>query len=138
MAASTRRAALGAILAAPITGGVVMALPSGSAAVTVPTDLARACEWATAHWAGISPRCRAEDWDDDKLDAEMDLYDAVWDRALAEPSFNPADLKAKARLCLQDYLAHTFPFTDPAMNKAPDDLERMVITVLQEVIELCT
>jgi len=138
MAASTRRAALGAILSAPITGGAVMALPSGSAAVTVPTDLARACEWATAHWAGISPRCRAEDWDDDKLDAEMDLYDAVWDRALAEPSLNPADLKAKARLCLQDYLAHTFPFTDPAMNKAPDDLERMVITVLQEVIELCT
>lgn len=31
MSASTRRAALGAILAAPLTGGAVMALPSGSA-----------------------------------------------------------------------------------------------------------
>ena len=30
MTASTRRAALGAILAAPLTGGAVMALPSGS------------------------------------------------------------------------------------------------------------
>ena len=39
MTASTRRAALGAILAAPLTGGAVMALPSGSA--SLPDDEAR-------------------------------------------------------------------------------------------------
>jgi hypothetical protein len=37
MTASTRRAALGAILAAPLTGGTVMALPSGSPLPVKPT-----------------------------------------------------------------------------------------------------
>lgn len=61
MSASTRRAALGAILAAPLTGGAVMVLPSVSPPNLRPSDLARACDWATAHWAGILPRCEAED-----------------------------------------------------------------------------
>jgi hypothetical protein len=67
----------------------------------------------------------------------MELKGEVWDRALAEPSVTHADLNAKARLCLQDYLSHTFPFKDPAQNRAPDGLESMVITVLREVIKLC-
>ncbi|GJE52532.1 hypothetical protein GOFOIKOB_5605 [Methylobacterium tardum] len=133
MSAATRRAALGAILAAPLAS-----VPA-EAIVPAPgqSDLAHACEWASDHWHSISPRCRAENWDDDKLDAEMDLYDEVFERALAEPSATLADLKAKARLCLTDFEAHAFPFRNPEDNSEPDDGTKMVLMVLREVIKLC-
>ncbi|WP_267422815.1 hypothetical protein [Methylobacterium sp. GC_Met_2] len=129
MNASTRRAALGAILAAP--------LASVPACAARTSDLARSCEWAADHWLGLDARCHAEKWDDDKLDAEADLYNAVFRRALAEPSGSLADLKAKARLCLVDVEAQLFPMRNMAENDEPDEGERMVLTVLQEVIALC-
>lgn len=125
---TSRRAALGAILAAPLT--------SAPAVAARPSDLARACEWASDHWLGMQARSQAENWDDDRLDVETDRYYAVFDRALAEPSRTLSDLRAKARLCLTDFEAQVFPFLDPAENSEPEDAERMVMTVLREVIAL--
>lgn len=59
MSASTRRAALGAILAAPFTGGAVMALPSGSE--PLPDDEAR--------FLAIGPQ----------LVKLLDEYDRLWE-----------------------------------------------------------
>src|SRR4051812_31575037 len=90
MTASTRRAALGAILAAPLTGGAVMALPSGT--VASPSDLARACDWAVEHRSWLCRTSLAEDWDDDRMEVESDRHEAVVVRAATEPSKSPADL----------------------------------------------
>lgn len=59
MSASTRRAALGAILVAPFTGGAVMALPSGSG--SLPDDEAR--------FLAIGPQ----------LVRLLDEYDRLWE-----------------------------------------------------------
>lgn len=131
-ALTSRRAALGAILSAPL-GSVSLAAASRR---EPPSDLASACEWASNQWSSLHARCRAEDWDDDRLNAESELYYAVFDRALAEPSRTLSDLKAKARLCLTDFEAQVFPWLDPAENSEPDDAERMVMTVLRELIAL--
>ena len=128
-APASRRGLILGLAALPLTGGAATAAP--------PSDLARACEWAADHWLSFDARCRAENWDDDRLDAESDLFGDVLHRALAEPSRSTADLKAKARLCLVDFEAALFPMRNVEENGEPDDGERMVLTVLREVIELC-
>ena len=132
MAASTRRAALGAILAAPFTGVAVMALPSGSPSPIAPADLAQACRWAVQHRDWIDNTACREPWTDDQLDAEIDKVDLVFTRAIEEPSRDLHDLVAKAQLALEDYER----FTALAGSKL-DDGERIVHTVLREVIKLC-
>lgn len=126
---STRRAALGAILAAPLAS--VPAVASAS------SDLARACLWAIEQTNFINTTAGAEHWDDDRLDAEIEKYDAVFSRALMQPSANMADLVAEARLCLHDFEAQNFPFHNDEDNGEPDDGVKMVLTVLREVITLC-
>ncbi|WP_267361509.1 MULTISPECIES: hypothetical protein [unclassified Methylobacterium] len=89
-APASRRGLLLGLATLPLAGGV---------AVAGPADLARACRrWAADHWLGMDARCRAEEWDDDKLDGEMDLYDAVLQRALVEPSASLGEVAAEARL----------------------------------------
>ncbi|MCJ2060127.1 hypothetical protein MKL09_26800 [Methylobacterium sp. J-048] len=128
MTASTRRAALGAILAAPLTGGAVMALPLG--AVAAPSDLAQACDWAIHHRAWINHGSDAEDWDDDRIGFESDRHEAVVVRAASEPSRSPADLAAKARLLLDEWAS-------TGLLKSTYGDERLAATILQEVIKLC-
>ncbi|WP_267421832.1 hypothetical protein [Methylobacterium sp. GC_Met_2] len=127
-APASRRGLLLGLATLPLTGG---------AAVAGPTDLARACRWAADHWLGMHGRCCAEEWDDNKLDAEMDLYDAVLQRALVEPSASLDEVAAKAQLCLVDFEAQLFPLLKRAENDEPGDGDRMVLTVLKEVIKLC-
>ena len=55
MTVSTRRAAIGALPAAPLAS-----VPAVASAV--PSDLARACQWASGHWLGMDARCPAENW----------------------------------------------------------------------------
>ncbi|MGU3665048.1 hypothetical protein ACLBX9_12780 [Methylobacterium sp. A49B] len=135
MTASTRRTALGAILAAPLTGGAVMALPSVAAAPR--SDLAEACLWAMRHVDYINTAAIAEEWDDARISDEGDLSDAVIDRAIAEPSRSLSDLQAKAQLCLKDFSDHALPFRDQRDEGSLDVGQRLVLTVLREVIKLC-
>lgn len=127
--ASTRRATLGAILAAP--------LATVSAAAAAPSDLARACVWAIGQTNYINDTAGAEHWDDDRLDEEVEKYDAVFTRALMQPSADMQELVAKARLCLHDFEAQNLPFPDSQESEDLDDLAKMVMTVLREVITLC-
>ncbi|TXM99677.1 hypothetical protein FV242_24545 [Methylobacterium sp. WL64] len=135
MKASTRRSALGAILAAPLTGGAVMALPS--VAATARSDLAEACLWAMRHVDYINTAAIAEHWDDDRVSDEGDLSDAVIDRAIAEPSRSLSDLQAKAQLCLKDFEDHALPFRTDRDESNLDAGQRLVLAVLREVIKLC-
>jgi hypothetical protein len=130
MAASTRRAALGAILAAPLTGGAVMALPSGSLPPAAPSDLVQACDWAIQHRGWINKSAVAEHWDDDRLDVETRRHEAIVVRAATETSRSPADLAAKARLLLDEW-------ADTGLLKSTYGDERLAATILQEVIKLC-
>lgn len=74
MSASTRRAALGAILSAPLTGGAVMALPSDAPKLPAPTVDPHAVREAEAR--ALYRHFRESEWG--------------W----AEPNFSPADLAA--------------------------------------------
>ena len=130
MTASTRRAALSAILAAPLTGGAVMALPS--AAAKPQSDLAEACLWAVQHRAWIDDTAAREPWSDDRLDHEISKVDVVFTRAIEEPSVTFQDLAAKAALALEDYERFTATQGDDH-----DDGVQIVHTVLREVIKLC-
>ena len=129
MTASTRRAALGAILAAP--------LASVPAVAAHRSDLAEACLWAVKHVDYINTAAIAECWDDDRLHDEGDLSDAVIDRAIAEPSQSLSDLQAKAQLCLKDFSDHAMPFRGQHDESGLDVGERLILTVLREVISLC-
>ena len=63
MKPSTRRAALGAILAAPLTGGAVMALPSGTpraGALDVSPELIRLIAEHDAHRAAMDDHSDGE------------------------------------------------------------------------------
>ena len=131
MTASTRRAALGAILAAPLTGGAVMALPSGTA-----SGLAQACDWAVGQSVYIDTVSHEEHWDDDRLDQEMDRYTEVFRRAINEPSASPADIGAKARLLLRDLRVNTSGWHPDDETTLSDD-DRLIRVVLREVIKLC-
>ena len=129
MTASTRRAALGAILAAPLTGGAVMALPSGPAPIA-PSDLICACDWGVAHLAWINDTSHPlSEWPDERLHRELDRVDEVLDRIAVEPSASLNDLVAKVRLILAND-GETL-----SMSDCSDD--RAVLTVLREVIKLC-
>ena len=130
MTASTRRAALGSILAAPLTGGAIMALPSGSPPNLGPSDLVQACDWAIQHRAWINKAAPAEDWDDDRVDLECDRHEVIIVRAATEASRTPADLAAKARLLLDEW-------TGADLLKSPYGDDRLAATILQEVIKLC-
>lgn len=97
MTLSTRRAALGAILAAPLTSVSVVAGPS---------DLAGACDWAVAHVAWINSNNEpSEAWPDERLDAELARVDAVLDRVAVEPAYGFRDLAAKAQILLCEWEA---------------------------------
>lgn len=130
MTSSTRRAALGAILAAPLTGGAVMALPSGSMPAVAPSDLVHACDWAIQHRALICNAALTENWDDDRVGLESDRHEAVVVRAATEASRTLADLAAKARLLLDEW-------TSAGLLESPYGDDRLAATILQEVIELC-
>jgi len=106
-------------------------------AVTAPADLVHACAWAIEQAWFINFTAGSESWDDDRLDEECEKYNEVFSLALVQPSTSLRDLVAKARLCLHDFEAQTFPFHSPEANEEPDDLAKMVITVLREVITLC-
>lgn len=130
MSASTRRAALGAILAAPLTGGAVMALPSDSPQPVAPSDLVQACDWAIQHRALICSAALTKDWDDARVGLETDRHEAVVVRASTEASQTLSDLAAKARLLLDEWASD-------GLLESPYGDERLAATILQEVIELC-
>ncbi|MCJ2099182.1 hypothetical protein [Methylobacterium sp. E-046] len=129
MTSSTRRATLGAILTAPLTGRAMTAPPAGTPLVA-PSDLAQSCEWAIQHRAWICKAALDEDWEDDRLDFESDRHEAVVVWAASEPSRSPADLAAKARLLLDEWAS-------TGLLKSTNGDERLAATILQEVIALC-
>ena len=130
MTTSTRRAALGAILTAPLTGGVVTALPFGSPRPGAPSDLARACAWGVVHLEWINDTSHPlSEWPDERLHRELDRVDEVLDRIAVEPSSSLADLVAKVQLMLASDGQHL------SMSDCSDD--RAMLTILREVIKLC-
>lgn len=129
MTPSTRRAALGAIIAAPLASVPAVAAPR--------SDLAEACLWAMRHVDYINTAAVAEHWDDDRIGDEGDLSDAVIDRAIAERSRSLSDLQAKAQLCLKDFSDHALPFRNNKDESGLDVGQKLVLTVLREVIALC-
>ena len=128
MTASTRRAAIGAILAAPLAS--VPAVAAITAKTEIVSDLAASCVWAEGHLRWINdPTQPLDDWPDERVDAELDRVDAVMDRAAKEPAASLPDLAAKARIVLasyEDHLRTSDIIADSALH-----------TVLREVIALC-
>lgn len=112
-----------------------MALPSATARPQ--SDLAEACLWAIRHIDHINTAAIVEHWDDDRINDEGYRSDAVIDRAIAEPSLSLPDLQAKAQLCLKDFTDHALPFRDDVDETKLDVGQRLVMTVLREVIKLC-
>jgi hypothetical protein len=94
-----------------------------------PTDLADACLWAIRHRAWADRTASAQDWSDERGDAELNRTNAVFARAIAEPSASLREITAKAALALEDFER----FTLRPGHKA-DDGTRIVHTVLREVV----
>ncbi|SDA24972.1 hypothetical protein SAMN02799622_03523 [Methylobacterium sp. UNC378MF] len=119
MTPSTRRAALGAILAAPLASVPSVAAPT--------SDLAAACNAAAKRWALVTDQSLpAEAFTDEQVDAEIDHCTAVLERCVKEPSQSAQDLAAKARLLIAEH----------------DDGDefvghRALIALLNEVVALC-
>ncbi len=119
MTPSTRRAALGAILAAPLASVPALAAPT--------SDLAAVCNAAAARWAWVKDPKNPEDaWPDERMDAEIDRFMIVVQRSIQEPSQGLRDLAAKARLMIAEH----------------DDGDkyqghRALIALLNEVVALC-
>lgn len=121
MSASTRRAALGAILAAPLASVPAIAAPSA---------LARSCDWGVAHLAWINdPASDDRHWPDERLEGELDRVDEMMARVAGMVSANRADLAAKARFIMADIGEH-FDGSDFAVDRA-------MLSLLREVIALC-
>lgn len=102
---------------------------------TEPTALAHACNQAVTDWNGIQPKSRAEHWGDEQLDEALGAYDAVFRRAINEPSRDMAELQAKARLLLHDLIEHTTGH-DPSDEATLTVDERLTRVVLREVAGL--
>lgn len=94
-----------------------------------PADLADACLWAIRHRSWIDRTAGEEGWPDRRLDAELDKANAVFARAIREPSASPREITAKAALALEDFERFTI-----RSNPTPDDGTRIVHTVLREVV----
>ncbi|MCJ2023970.1 hypothetical protein [Methylobacterium sp. J-067] len=94
-----------------------------------PTDLADACLWAIRHRAWADRASSVQDWSDERGDAELDRTNAVFTRAIDEPSTNLREITAKAAFALEDFER----FTLRPGHKA-DDGTRIVHTVLREVV----
>ncbi|TXN15870.1 hypothetical protein FV219_01485 [Methylobacterium sp. WL122] len=105
------------------------ALPlAGAASVaSAPSNLAQACDWAIQHRAWLN----VAGLDDEGLDREMGRLNAVFSRAIAEPSREPRDLSAKARMLLDDMIEGGHGDEDEH-----DDV-RLTLVILREVIALC-
>lgn len=121
---ASRRSLLCDIAALPVLGGTALANP--------PSDLARACHWAIEHTAWINdPNSLDDAWSDERLDAELDRVNAIYKRAITEPSQSLSDLKAKAALMLDEIERNYRDFGDPEY-----DDERLTLTNLRKVIAL--
>ena len=116
---------------ATLAGFLAVPVAAAPALAVQPSDLARACDWAVGHMAWINdPRHPDKEWPDERLEAEIDRFDAVLRRAADEPSTSLTDIRAKARLILTDRVGD---LTDP---EAPD-FDRALLALLKEVIALC-
>lgn len=119
----TRRTVVAGSLAAAVP------LPAIAAAIVAPSDLARACDTATAHLAWINgAAAQGEGWPDDRLHAELDKVDDVLWRLAEEPAAGLDDLSAKARLILASDGQH-LGLSDFAGDRA-------TLTLLREVVAL--
>lgn len=114
-----------------VAGSVAAAvpLPAIAAPTATPSDLARACDAATAHVAWVNdPAHRAEHWPDERLNTELDRVDDVLWRVAEEPAAGLDDLSAKARLLIADTGQH-FEDSEHASDRA-------TLTLLREVVAL--
>lgn len=96
---------------------------------TPPTNLAEACLWAIKHRAWIDGELKASDWSDERFDAESAKTNAVFTRAINEPSANLREITAKAALALEDFERFTL-----LPGRKLDDGTRIVHTVLREIV----
>lgn len=101
----------------------------------IPSELAQACDQAIVDWNAIQPASRAEDWGDEQLDETLNDYDAVFKRAIDEPSRDVADIQAKSRLLLHDLIAHTTGY-DPSDETTLSVDDRLTRVVLREIAAL--
>lgn len=112
-------AALAGFVAAP-------AIP----AVAAPSDLVTACNNAVVHMARINDHSDpARNWPDDRLDDEIEAFNAVVRRMADTPARGLAEVQAKARLIIADY------GSDIAHPGAPSH-ERLLYGLLNEVLAL--
>ena len=136
MGASTRRATLGALAAAPLIasgGPVTQALAATQEAAV--SDLAQACIWAGNHLGHVNANSWRPEWTDSVIRDELERADAVVHRAINEPSASLQDIRAKAGLALREYEDQLFP----RRGVEPVELdagERLILTVLLEIVGL--
>ena len=99
-------------------------------AVPVPSDLARACDWAVQHSIWINdPSHPDKEWPDERLHAEVAKVTAVYDIAIATPSTGLPDIKAKCRLLLDEY--------EKLVGDGVEEQDILLaVTIMREVIAL--
>jgi hypothetical protein len=112
----------------------VIAPEAGNEFDAVPAGLADACLWAVRHRAWIDQELKGPvEWSDERFDAESGKVNAVFARAIEEPSTGTREIAAKASLALEDY--ERFVMSLPGKH---DDGQRIVHTVLREAAGLST
>ena len=116
MASSSRRAVLRGVAALP-----ALTLPAFGGR----SDLALACDFGIRRLAYINGS--HEPWDDERLTAECEKVNAVFRRAIAEPSASMSDIAAKSRLMLDE-------IDNDGREPAQYDDERMIETILREIV----
>lgn len=122
MASASRRGIVCGFFALPFAGSVAAAAP--------PSNLAQACDWAIQHRDWLNRTCIIEEWDDEELGRQSDRHEAIIVRAIEEPSRQPGDVAAKARLILND-------LTQGGTADSEFNDDRLLVVVLKEVIASC-
>ncbi|MCJ2012316.1 hypothetical protein [Methylobacterium sp. J-076] len=102
--------------------------PAEDTFTPAPTGLAAACLWAARRRAWIDNALKVSEWSDEEFDAESGKTNAVFTRAINEPSASLREITAKAALALEDFERFS---AHPGLKL--DDGGRLVHTVLREV-----
>jgi hypothetical protein len=96
-----------------------------------PADLAGTCNWAIRHATWINGASGTQRWSDMTGSQQVSRYNAVVDRAIAEPTGDFRTIQSKARLCL-------YEMEDAGEFLEPNPGVRLAAVILREIIAFRT